>query len=112
VIAYQCCQTLSASQLITTTDNSAPKEVPLGGGQAAPGEGFRVQGSGCGVHGSRFGVWGIGFGGLGMRVQVSGLMGYARQGARAEDRTPDIVTVYRAFVQGLGFRVWGSGFRV
>ena len=30
VITYQCCQTLSASQLITSTDNSGPKEVPLG----------------------------------------------------------------------------------
>jgi len=29
VLTYQCYQTLSASQLITTTDNSGPKEVPL-----------------------------------------------------------------------------------
>jgi hypothetical protein len=62
---------------------------------------------GRGVHGSQIGVWDIGFGCLGMRAQVSGF-----QGARAEKRTPDILAVYRASVQGLGFRVWGVELRV
>ena len=65
---------------------------------------------GCGVHDSRIGVSDIGFGGLGLRAQVSGFTVYARQGARVEERTQD--TVYRASVQGLGFRVWGVELRV
>ena len=39
VIKYQCYQIVSASQLITTTDNSGPKEVTLGG---APWGGFAL----------------------------------------------------------------------
>ena len=46
MVTYQCYQTLSASQLITITDNSNsnPKEVPLGGaprGSCQEGRDFR-----------------------------------------------------------------------
>ena len=44
---YQCYQALSASQLITTTDYSGPKEVPLGG---APWGGFAPPGKSGNSH--------------------------------------------------------------